>query len=151
MPPDGDDLRPMGHDQRGAGECSVGQGCICSLQTNWCYRSQRRSAFSYGYKFAGAKGGTPSLFYCDDGAFLASSIADLQMMFDTSWLVCRVLGLSMGVKASGTKTAWSGTYWDGRTEKEITGWEFKLPDQRVIPQVRSYRRHRDKRLEARCR
>ena len=57
----------------------------------------------------------------DDGALLASSLADLQMMFDTVWMVSRVLGLTVGVKANGKKTAWSGTYWEGSSEKEIKG------------------------------
>lgn len=123
-------------------ECGVGQGCVAAPVRSKLVLSvvQRAvSALCRGYKFEGAAGGTPSLFFADDGAFQASSLADLQMMFDTCWLVSRVLGLSMGVKASGTKTAWSGTYWKQGVEREIEGWTIRLPDGRTVPQVRSYK------------
>ena len=57
----------------------------------------------------------------------------------THKLVSRVLGLTMGVKSNGKKTAWSGTHWDADgVEREITGWEIHLPDGRRVPQVKSY-------------
>ena len=61
-------------------------------------------------------------------------------MFDAAWVVSRVIGLSMGVKKNGKKTAWSGTYWgaDGK-EHEIEGWKIVLPDGRVVPQVTQYK------------
>ena len=92
-----------------------------------------------GYKFTGATGGAPTLFFADDAACLASSLADLQLIFDTAWMVSRLIGLTVGVKSSGTKTAWSGTYWEGGHEKKMEGWEIVLPDGRVVPQVNEYK------------
>ena len=60
-------------------------------------------------------------------------------MFDTCWMVTRALGLKVTVKENGTKTAWSGTYWEDGVEKKIEGWEMRLPNDEVIPQVDIYK------------
>ena len=46
----------------------------------------------------------------------------------------KILGLSMTIKKK-KKTAWSGVYWEHGIEKDVTGWELKLPDGRVVPQL----------------
>ena len=87
----------------------VGQGCVaapCRSKLVLSVVQRAVSTLTHGFKFEGASGGTPSLFFADDGACIASSLADLQLMFDTAWMVSRILGLSMGVKANGKKTAY---------------------------------------------
>ena len=98
----------------------VGQGCVAApTRSKLMLGVMQRSItqLCYGYKFTGAAGGTGQLFYADDGCWLASSMADLQLMFDTAWMVTRALGLSITVNANGKKTAWEGTYWEGGVEK----------------------------------
>ena len=102
--------------------CGVGQGCVSAPVRSKLVLGVVQRAVSKlcpGYKFTGASGGTPTLFFADDAACLASSLADLQLVFDTAWMVSRLIGLTVGVKSSGTKTAWSGTYWEGGHEKKI--------------------------------
>ena len=120
----------------------VGQGCVAAptrskLMLGVMQRTVRHLA--YGYKFSGADGACTQLFYADDGCWLASSLADLQMMFDASWMAARILGLNVTVKANGKKTAWSGTYWEGGVEKQISGWAIRLPSGEEVPQVRVYK------------
>ena len=44
------------------------------------------------------------------------------------------MGLSIQVKGK-KKTCWAGTYWEGKVEKDITGWKMELPDGTIIPQL----------------
>ena len=92
-----------------------------------------------GYSFRTAARATPQLWFADDACFSAQSLAGIQLIFDTVWYASRVLGLTIGVKANGKKTAWSGTYWEGGEEREVTGWTIRLPDNREVPQVKSYK------------
>ena len=120
----------------------VGQGCVAAptrskLMLGVIQRTVARLAS--GYKFTGATGGIPQIFYADDGCFLATNLADLQMAFDTCWMVTRAMGLNITVKKNGKKTAWSGTYWKGNVEHHIEGWTMQLPDGTTIPQVETYK------------
>ena len=88
-----------------------------------------------GYKFRGERDTVPQMWYCDDGAFEATNLATLQLVMDTCWMVTRAAGLKIMIKGV-KKTAWQATYWKGHTEKEVNGWVIRLPDGRVVPQVK---------------
>ena len=122
----------------------VGQGCVAAPTRSKLMLGVMQRAVSRlcrGYKFTGASGGTPQMFYADDGAFVASNLYDLQLMFDTCYMVTRALGLNVTVKANGTKSAWSGTYWADGREHAFTkdDWEIKLPNGTVVPVVPEYK------------
>ena len=122
-------------------EEGVGQGAISAPVRSKLMLSVMQRVVSRvceGFKFTGSTRSVPQLYYADDGAYVASSAASLQLMFDTSWLVARTLGLTIGIKANGKKTAWSGTYWEGGQQHEVTGLTMRLPDKREIPQVTEY-------------
>ena len=84
-----------------------------------------------------------------DGAMEADSHAGLQLMFDVAWLVARLMGLTIGVNAKGTKTAWTGGEWqrtaDGRKEWRACGAEREIwlpggPEGPIqVPYVTSYK------------
>jgi hypothetical protein len=64
------------------------------------------------------------VWFADDSAYLCEDIAGVQMALDAMWVVARVSGLHVTVKATdaetrvGSKTAWMGTYWNaGGQEK----------------------------------
>ena len=42
------------------------------------------------------------------------------------------MGLELQVKDK-KKTAWSGVYWEGAQEKDVTGYEVRLPCGMVVP------------------
>ena len=88
-----------------------------------------------GFQFRGGGKAIPEMWYCDDGAFVTKDLATLQMVMDTCWMVTRAAGLKIMIKGT-KKTAWQATYWAGSVEKEVDGWVLRLPDGRVIPQVR---------------
>ena len=67
----------------------------------------------------------------DDGCFLCD---DLQLAIDTAWIICKVMGLELQVKDK-KKTAWSGVYWEGAQEKDVTNYEVRLPCGMVVPQL----------------
>ena len=97
-----------------------------------------------GYRFDST--GITQVWFADDSAYLCEDLAGLQMALDAVWVVARVAGLQVTVKAKdaetrvGSKTAWMGTYWDSKgKEREVTGWNLKLPDGTVVPQVRAYK------------
>ena len=97
-----------------------------------------------GYKFG--RTAVPQCWYADDSAYLCEDLAGVQMALDAMYMVARVSGLKITVKAAdaqtrhGTKTAWMGTYYNEKgEEKEVHGWEIRLPDGTMVPQVKSYK------------
>eukprot|EP00965_Chrysotila_dentata_P225342 6194694-Pleurochrysis_carterae.AAC.2 len=79
--------------------------------------------------------GAPFLIYADDGIILTDSIHTLQLATEVMWVMTKILGLHMQVKAK-KKTAWSGIYYDEEgKESDITGWEVVMPDGDKIPQL----------------
>ena len=97
-----------------------------------------------GYEFGHTA--VPQCWYADDSAYLCEDLAGVQMALDAMWVVARVSGLKVTVKAKdaetrvGSKTAWMGTYYNEKgEEKEVTGWKIKLPDDTHVPQVRAYK------------
>jgi hypothetical protein len=88
-----------------------------------------------GFKFRGAKECIPQMWFVDDGAFVADSLATLQLVLDTCWMVTRAAGLKIMIKGI-KKTAWQASYWEGDEEKSVEGWQMRLPDGRVVPQVK---------------
>ena len=44
------------------------------------------------------------------------------------------MGVKLQVKAK-RKTCWAATYWEDGVEKDVSGWDMKLPDGTVIPQI----------------
>ena len=122
------------------------QGCICSparslLQLRFMQELVAEAV--RGYRFR--EGGVPMVFYCDDGAYMAETLAGLQMAFDACWVAARVAGLDVRAKPEeavtrrGTKTAWMGCYYDERgREREITGYTMRFPTGEEIPQVSQY-------------
>ena len=132
------------HDMPGV---ACGQGHECSPS-----RSKIMASFIQtmaqrvcrGYRFGHT--GIAQVWFADDSAYLCEDIAGVQMALDAMWVVARVAGLKVTVKAKdaetrvGSKTAWMGTYWDEHgSEREVKGWEIKLPDGTVVPQVRAYK------------
>ena len=87
-----------------------------------------------GFRFRGAEASTPQLWYCDDGAFMTNDLHMMQLVLDTCWMVTRAAGLNVQIKAD-KKTAWQASYWKGGVEVEVTDWEMRLPDGRVVPRV----------------
>ena len=76
----------------------------------------------------------PQVVYADDCAYICHDMASLQLAFDTSWLVAKVCGLKVMIKDK-KKTAYMATYWEGSVEKDVTGYELRLPDGRIVPQI----------------
>ena len=74
------------------------------------------------------------LFFADDAILLTDSVHTLQLAFECTWLVSRIMGLTMGVNGK-KKTCWAATYWENGIEKDVSGWEITLPDGTVVPQL----------------
>ena len=74
------------------------------------------------------------LFYADDALIKTDSIHTLQLAFECAWLVMKIMGIKIQIKGK-KKTCWAGTYWEEGKEKDITGWEMRLPDNTIIPQL----------------
>lgn len=114
-----------------------GQGCV-----NGAVRSklvigvlQRMiSKHVPGYRFTGAASATPQVVFADDCAYCCHDMASLQLAFDTCWMMAKVCGLPIKIKAK-SKSAYFATYWAGTEEKDVSGYELRLPDGRVIPQI----------------
>ena len=87
-----------------------------------------------GFRFRGATASVPQLWYCDDGAFCCRDLASMQLVVDTCWMVTRAAGLNIQIKGD-KKTAWQASYWENGKEREVSGWEFRMPDGRIVPQV----------------
>ena len=76
------------------------------------------------------------LIYADDALYMAESIADLQLMFDTCWMMMTMMGLQIMIKGK-KKTAFMATYWkDGKQTTSI--WERSRCD---YPTDAWYRRY----------
>ena len=75
-------------------------------------------------------------WFADDEAFLAETVAGLQLFFDVEWVVTRIAGLDLITKPDGSKTAWSGVVKVGPAWTSLEGkWVIKLPDGKVVPWV----------------
>jgi hypothetical protein len=63
-------------------------------------------------------------------------------MLACCWTMARLSGLTVMVKGK-KKTAWSATYWeaDGK-ERDMDGWEIRMPCGMEIPQLRGEERYR---------
>ena len=115
-----------------------GQGCV-----NGAVRSKLQLAVVQraieqicdGYNFTGY-GEVKQLIYADDALYMAESIADLQLMFDTCWIMMTMMGLQVMIKGK-KKTAFMATYWkDGKQiDVDMGALEMRLPDGRVVPQI----------------
>ena len=92
-----------------------------------------------GYRYSGTATRTPQIWWVDDGAFLCDDLANVQLALDTCWMVAKMAGLKMQVKADGSKTAWQGSYWQAGKEYTVKGWRVRLPDGREVPQVTGYK------------
>ena len=89
-----------------------------------------------GARVAGTEKRVGILLFADDGMLLADDVQTLQRAFEAVWMVTKVAGLRMQVKDK-KKTAWAATYWgaDG-VEKDVEGWEMRMPDGMVLPQLK---------------
>ena len=133
-------------------ECGLGQGDVASPARSKLLLAVMQDAIEA--LCDGAKADVPygceadaigDVFFADDGAFEADSVAGLQLMFDVAWTVARIMGLTIGVNEKGTKTAWSGGEWR-RSGSGPPAWhplrgvqQIRLPDKRVVPFVDSYK------------
>ena len=75
-----------------------------------------------------------SLWYADDGCLLADDLPTLQLGFECVWLTTKMLGLLWQIKGK-KKTAWSATWWKDGKEVDVSGYEMKMPDDSIIPQL----------------
>ena len=123
----------------------LGQGCLLSpSRANMTLAIAQRavSRLCGGFTFRADGRDVPQLYYADDGALLAGggnvgeATATLQLAFECTWLVSQILGLKMSIKGK-RKTAWCGTYWSGGLELDISGWEIRLPNGDLVPQLRA--------------
>ena len=118
--------------------CGNPQGCAMSptrskFQLRMVQEAVRK--LCKGFRFRAAGKSIPQMWYVDDGAFMCESLADLQLVMDTCYMVARVVGMQIQIKKD-KKTAWQASYWEGNVEREVEGWELRLPDGRVVPQVK---------------
>ena len=102
---------------KGAARARLGRSSSCA----W-YRKQYVKCVE-GFKFRGAKECIPQMWFVDDGAFVAVSLATLQLVLDTCWKVTRAAGLKTMIKGI-KKTAWQASYWEGDEEKPVDGWQM---------------------------
>ena len=49
-------------------------------------------------------------------------------------MMAKVCGLQIKIKGK-SKTAYFATYWEGGKERDVTGYELRLPDDRLVPQI----------------
>ena len=77
----------------------------------------------------------PQLVYADDGLFLSNDIATMQLALECAWLVTKICGNSLQVKKK-KKSAWSATYWENNEERDVEGYEMRMPDDTRIPQLK---------------
>ena len=74
------------------------------------------------------------LWYADDGCICTDDLPSLQLAFECVWLTTKMLGLLWQVKHK-KKTAWSATWWKDGKEIDVTGYEMRMPDTSLIPQL----------------
>ena len=120
----------------------LGQGCVNSPARAKCVIRLMQGAvrkLCTGFQFRLAEERVPQVWFGDDGAFLSESVHGLQLAIDTCWMMARAAGLQVKVKKEGTKTAWMATYWQGGKERDISGWEIRLPNGDLVPQVKVYK------------
>ena len=119
-------------------EAGLGQGDLSSPARSKMVISIIARAVSRlceGAKITGSRQRVSMLFFADDGLILADDVQTLQRAFETIWIVAAVAGLTLQIKGK-KKTAWSATYWESDgNEKDVTGWEMRMPDGTVIPQL----------------
>ena len=66
---------------------------------------------------------------------MCEDLASLQMVLDTCWMVTRAIGMKVMIKGA-KKTAWQATYWNSAGEEcDVEGFEMRLPDGRLVPQI----------------
>ena len=82
-----------------------------------------------------------SLFFADDGRLGANDVQSLRLAFEAIWVTAQVAGLHVIVKGK-SKTAWSATYWQGGQVVDVTGFEMRMPDGTVIPQLTGDERYK---------
>ena len=75
-----------------------------------------------------------SLWYADDGCVVCDDLPSLQLAMECIWLTTKMLGLLWQVKGK-KKTAWSATWWKDGVERDVTGYEMRMPDDSLIPQL----------------
>ena len=115
----------------------TGQGCVngavrAKLQIGVLQRMISKHV--PGYRFTGAAASVPQGIYADDAAYVCHDMAALQLAFDTCWMMAKVCGLQIKIKGK-SKTAYFATYWEGGKERDVTGYELRLPDDRLVPQI----------------
>ena len=119
-----------------------GQGCVngavrSKLQFAVVQRAIERLGNGYGFRGYGQVG---QLVYADDALYIAETIADLQMMFDTCWMMMTMMGLQVMIKGK-SKTAFMATYWESTQQGpkqrnvDMGSVRMRLPDGRDIPQI----------------
>ena len=115
----------------------VGQGCV-----NGAIRAKILQAVTQrvirkvvrGYDMTQGPS-CPQLHFADDSCYLTNSVADLQLAYDTAWVMAKLCGLKLKVKTEKTGTAFMATHWVGNTQHDILGCNIQLPDGRDVPQI----------------
>ena len=95
--------------------------------------------FSFSAVYGAQSRRIPSVWFCDDGAFLTDDFGTLQLCFLVVSAMSRALGLVIGVTKDGSKTAWCGAEWVSGEYRECgdeTGVE--LIDGTKVPRVSVY-------------
>ena len=115
----------------------TGQGCVngavrAKLQIGVLQRMVSKHV--PGYRFTGAAASIPQSVYADDAAYVCHDMASLQLAFDTSFMMAKVCGLPIKIKGK-SKTAYFATCWEDGVEKDMTDYELRLPDNRLVPQI----------------
>ena len=79
--------------------------------------------------------GVLQFWFADDGAFCTNSFEALQLVFEVSQLWCYVCNMTLAIKESGTKSAWTGVAFTTGAAHDAPEKELKLMDDRVIPKL----------------
>ncbi|EOD18201.1 hypothetical protein EMIHUDRAFT_196329 [Emiliania huxleyi CCMP1516] len=119
-------------------EQGLGQGCLLSpARSKLMLAVMQRtvSKLCRGFDFTAAGESVPQLVYADDGLFLSNDIATMQLALECAWLVTKICGNSLQVKKK-KKSAWSATYWENNEERDVEGYEMRMPDGMPIPQLK---------------
>ena len=119
-------------------EQGLGQGCLLSPARSKLMLAVMQRTISKlcrGFEFTAAGESVPQLVYADDGLFLSNDIATMQLALECAWLVTKICGNSLQVKQK-KKSAWSATYWENDEERDVEGYEMRMPDGMPIPQLK---------------